>query len=72
MIEKLKKQLDIKGYIYTNMGDSILVEFTKFSVVYRIFDDKYTAYIFNNKNEIIAHKEFKQVKRAIDYTFKFY
>ena len=71
MLEKLKKQLDIKGYIYTDMGDRIYIEFSRFSVVYNIFEEKYSIYIFNNNNEIIAHKNLKQVKRAIDYILNF-
>ena len=71
MLEKLKKQLDIKGYIYTEIENKIYVEFTRFSVVYNIFEDKYSIYVFNNKNEIIAHKDLKQAKRAIDYILNF-
>ena len=71
MLEKLKKQLDIKGYIYTDMEDRIYIEFSRFSVVYNIFEEKYSIYIFNNNNEIIAHKNLKQVKRAIDYILNF-
>lgn len=71
MLEKLKKQLDIKGYIYTETENRIYVEFSRFSVVYNIFEEKYSIYVFNNNNEIIAHKNLKQVKRAIDYILNF-
>ena len=68
---KLKKKLDIKGYIYTDMGYSISVEFYDHSVIYNIYEDKYSVYIFNNENEIIAHRDYKQPLSAINYTLKF-
>ena len=71
MLEKLKKQLDAKGYIYSETEGKIYVEFSRFSAIYNIFEEKYSIYIFNNNNEIIAHKNLKQVKRAIDYILNF-
>lgn len=69
MREKLIKNLNRIGYIYTDLEDRIIVEFTQKVVVYKILEDKLQAAAFDLDNNIIAYKEYKYARCAVLFAF---
>lgn len=69
MREKLIKNLNRIGYVYTDLGDTITVEFTQKTVVYKILEDMYQVTAYDLDNKIIGCKEYKYARCAVVFAY---
>lgn len=69
MKEKLIKNLNRIEYVYTDLGDTIIVEFIQKRVVYKILEDKLQVTAYDLDNKIIGYKEYKYARCATVFAF---
>jgi hypothetical protein len=69
MREKLIKNLNRMSYVYTDLEDTIIVEFTQKTVVYQILEDKLLVTAYDLDKNVIGYKEYKYARCAVVFAY---